>query len=280
MSRMNEAVLPSQASSLPEQAHINAEFLCEMIVSDLNTTALQIGLLCMKTTACVAPGSRFSLHALRHVAGDNASVVRLVLRYGASAGFGVALRAKLDKFYSDFSVMQTHIGPLAAAVELTAPALDKLSRLLPSLRKLALAASEALVEVAPVARARLNADYVRDGELLREFLQRAANGDTSAVDRFGVITPPQLAQRRQSPRANLSRPCRLIFASGEAEARISDVSRYGVGVTCRAPLAEGQELEIVVDNRRIPASVRRRDGARIGLALKTPLAITDPLFRT
>ena len=92
------------------------------------------------------------------------------------------------------------------------------------------------------------------------------------------MTPPALQQRRQAPRALVRRSCKLIVAGAEFEAEVTDVSRDGLGIACRAAVGAQQEVEVVVGGRRLPAIVMRRNGERIGLRLKQPLAVTDPLF--
>ena len=257
----------------------HGDFLCEMIISDLNWTSLQVGMLCIMAAACAAPGSRFSLRALRHVAYDDTRVVRLALRYGANAGLDGAVERKLDKFYADLSVMQSQIAPLVGAASLSWTQLEQLSRLLPSMRKVALAASDTLREVDPVARARLHPNYLHDSQVIRDFLGRAARGDLTDVDRSGTVNTPALRQRRQAPRVSVNRPCRVAFEGREFDAVLIDISRDGLGLLCRAPLAERQAVEVVVDGRRLAAVVARRSGERLGLKLKQPLTVSDPLYR-
>jgi hypothetical protein len=271
--------LAGGAPATAEPLGPDGRFLFEMLVADLNWTSVQIGMLCIMAAACAARGGRNSLRALRHVAHDDTRVVRLALRYGENAGLPGALERKLDTFYADLSVMQTQIAPLVGVVALSRAQLDKISRLLPSIRRVVLAASDALREVEPFARARLHPNYVHDSNVIREFLGRAARGELSDVDPKGVVNPPALSQRRQSPRVSVNKPCRIACDGEEFDAVLVDISRDGLGLLCRTPLAEKQAVEALVDGRRLAAVVARRNGERLGLSLTKPLTFNDPLYR-
>jgi hypothetical protein len=132
--------------------------------------------------------------------------------------------------------------------------------------------------IEPILRAHLSPDYLEDNATAREFLGRAARGDATAIDRFGVLSLPKFKQRRRSPRVPANRPCRIVFSGGEAEAMLLDVSRDGLGILCKAALTEAQPVAVFVDSRRLEAVVARRQGEHVGLTLKLPLGFTDPLF--
>ena len=267
---------PGEAAPAPLA---NGAFLFEMIVADLHWTGLQIAALSMMASACAAPGAAFSLHSCRHLAYDDTRVMQLALRYGEDAGLPLELRRKLDRLYADLSEIQKQIAPFVAAASLSATQRAQLPRIAPGLRKLALAAAEALGALEAPARGRLDGNYAEDSQTIRQFLARAARGDTGEIDRFGVLTTPRLKQRRQSPRAPVDRPCRLLTGKGEFEARLVDVSREGLGLACAAALAAGDAVAVMVGARRLEATVVRRQGEHVGLTLRRPLAFTDPLFR-
>ena len=257
----------------------NPRYLLELIVADLHWSALQVGSLVIMAGACAAPGSQVSLHTSRHLVYDDTRVMRLALRYAENAGLPPALREGLDKLYIDIGELQTKLAPFAAPATLSASQREQLGRLMVSFRKIMACAAERLGEVETFGRTALRGEYGADSATLRQFLGRAARGDLSDVNRYGVLTPPRLSQRRQSPRLGVSHPCRLLSPLGEFSAVIVDVSRSGLGLSCDAGLAVGAAVTVVIGARRLDGTVQRREGRQIGLSLKRALPIDDPLFR-
>ena len=257
----------------------NGKFLFEMIVADLHWICLHVATLCMMAAACVAPGAQFSLRSCRHIAYDDSRVMQLALRFGEDVGLSAEMRPKLHRFYADLAEMQKQILPFVEPQKLSSAQRDQLQRLLPSVRRIALAAADALARLDEVSRARLHSNYHEDGATIRQFLGRAAQGELGEVDRFGVLTPPRIKQRRHSPRVAVNIACRLALVQGEVEATIVDVSREGLGLTCVASLQEKQPVTLWVGDRRLEGVVARVQGRQIGLTLRRPLGFTDPLFQ-
>jgi PilZ domain len=273
--------MASDAASLPPadgSVKIGGEFLAEMIVSELHWSAMQIGILCLLVNACLAHGVRNSRRSLRHLSHDDTRAARLALRYGENAGLLAETIKRIDRFYVEVGEMQAQLGPVVAAAAPEAGYDERLPRLLPSLRRLSLAAAAAFNDIEPLVRARLDASYLHDSGVIRAFLARAARGDLSDVDAYGAVTPPTLQQRRQTPRAAVRKSCKLVVAGVEFDAEVTDVSRDGLGIACNAAVGAQQEVEVVFAGRRLPAVVMRRNGERIGVRLKRALAVTDPLF--
>jgi hypothetical protein len=268
---------PPRAES--KESAANGKFLFEMIVADLQWTALQAASFCIIATACAAPDCRFSLRACRHFAYDDTRVMRLALRYADEVGLPSEARTLLDRLYGDLSDLQKLMGPLIDAVTLSPSQRERLQRALPTLRNVAHAAAGALSLLEPAVRARLHPNYVDDGAAIRQYLARAARGALTDIDRLGVLTTPRLKQRRQSPRLQVNKPCRLALATAEFEAVLVDVSRKGLGLVCKAELAEKQRVVVLIAGRRLDAVVARKQGQQIGLTLTKPLAFTDPLFQ-
>lgn len=257
----------------------NGKFLFEMIVADLHWSSVQVATLCMMAAACTAPEARFSLRSCRHIAYDDTRVMRLALRYSEDVGVSAEIRQKLEKLYADLAVMQKQILPFVDSLKLSPAQRDQLQRLLPSIRRIALAAADALSRLDASSRARLHSNYADDGATIRQFLGRAARGDLGEIDRFGVLTTPPIKQRRTSPRVATNIRCRLALAQGDVEATIIDVSRKGLGLACQTTLNDQQEIAVLIGARRLEGVVARIQGRQIGLTLRTPLAFNDPLFQ-
>jgi hypothetical protein len=268
---------PPLAENRPPVA--NAKFLFEMILADLHWSSLQVATLCMMSAACAAPDAKFSLRSCRHIAYDDSRVMRLALRYSEDVGLGADFGQRLDRLYAELAGMQKQILPFLDPVNLSPAQRDQLHRLLPSMRKIASAAADALARLDTMTRARLHSNYVDDAVTIRQFLSRAAKGEIGEIDRFGVLTTPPIKQRRHSPRAPTNVACRLVHAQGEAEAAITDVSLHGLGLTCQAALQEEQAIAVLVGERRLEGQVARIQGRQIGLTLRKSLAFTDPLFQ-
>jgi hypothetical protein len=256
----------------------NPKFLLELIIADLHWSSLQIGSLALLSAAAAAQGSIAELHACRHLVYDDTRVMRLALRYGQEAGLSVEISGKLDALYAAIGEALKQMAPFVQPLTLSPALRDQLHRIVPALRKVAQLAMDSLAALETVTRAALNLDYVEDGLTIRKYLARAARGELSDLDRRGVLQTPRLKQRRQSPRAPVSRSCRLVSQAGEFPAEIVDVSREGLGLVCKGPLTPGDAVAVLVGGRRLEATVKRLAGFQIGLVLKQTLPVGDPLF--
>lgn len=273
------AIVQAPIAAAPPPDAKNADFLFEMIVADLQWTSIQIAAVCMMATACAPLKSPWSLRSCRHLLYDDTGVMRLALRYGAEVGLPDPLPRTLDRLYAELSEIQKRVSPLAETTALGATQREQVQRLVPQLRRVASAASLELEKIEPIARGRLDASYLEDSVAIRQFLGKAVQGDTTAVDRYGVVNTPRLKQRRHSPRVPLEKPCLIVTSVGEFDARLINVSREGLGLVAAAPLAVGQKVIVVVEgDRRLEAKVVRHTGQQVGLTLSQNLPFTDPLF--
>lgn len=127
--------------------------------------------------------------------------------------------------------------------------------------------------------ARLAAAYAQDAASVQQFLATAARGEAGLIDPAGRSRLPQLNQRRRAPRAQRTQNCRIDFGAGLCDARLEDVSRTGVGLACDQEISTGTDVIVILqDGRRLAATVARRTGSRLGLALHEPLSSLDPLL--
>jgi hypothetical protein len=265
----------------PDGVRANADFLFESVVCDLHLTALSVGALAMLLQARAAAGASWTLKGWRPLLDDDRHAMRLTLRFHADMGMPAAMAARIADLYARLAEAKTTSAEFAKLSSKHAT-LDSvaLARAAEGWRRLCRETVGALEAIAPAAKQRLPSPYDEDCRTLVAFLVEAAEGKLRRVGAFGEITLPQLRQRRRSPRAAVRRSCALLLPDGRVSAEIEDASRNGLGILCRRPLHEGQQMTVeLADGRRLSAVVARRNGDQTGLRLLTPLAADDPLFR-
>ena len=271
---------PLKASSraqAPRSAPGSSDFLFEMIVCDVQSSALEIAELAMMLTASVRSNANWTLRSLRYLLLDDAKCMLLALRYGPDIGLDNDASGQLSRLYSEVAEAKKRLAPLAAAD--TPSVRAEVTECAAAWRGLANQASAVLDRLEAQVKARLAEIYVEDAATLRPFLTLAARGDIANVDKNGVIHLPELRQRRRTPRLAVNEACSLILPTGAYSARLIDISRQGLGIFVHCPVAERDEVTVALaDGRRLEAIVIRRTGANVGLQLKRPLAATDPLF--
>ena len=273
------AASPAAVSSAPAPKALT-DFLFETIVCDVHSCAIEVGALTMALAAGGGPDAASRLHAFRHLLHDDSKIMALALRYGDEAGLGREAVAKLMSLYAGVAEGKQRLHPLTDPATLSGAQREQAAKFAESWRKLAGLATQALAVIDAPTRQRLSAVYLEDAAALKAFLDEATRGGKGRVDEWGVLRPPQLRQRRVNPRLNVRRTCGLTLPNGASyRATVEDVSREGLGLISDAPLLDQQAVIIALDDgRRLEATVARRQGSRIGLALTTRLAANDPLF--
>ena len=76
----------SSSWEAPRNAQARSNFLFEMVVCDVQSSALEIAALAMMLTACARPSANWTLRSLRYILNDNAKCMLLALRYGSDIG--------------------------------------------------------------------------------------------------------------------------------------------------------------------------------------------------
>jgi PilZ domain len=113
-----------------------------------------------------------------------------------------------------------------------------------------------------------------------EALAQAANGNAPCIDADGLLSVDGWAERRKRPRTELHLPAKIRAGVVSYPATIENVSSGGIGLLVPAQLAPGTPVDISLpDRRNLHGLVRWSRDDRIGIALKTPLAPSDPLMR-
>jgi len=265
---------PGAAAELP-----NADYLLESLVSDVHSLALHVASIAMLISAKLRPEAAWTLRACRHLVHDDFKPLTLTLRYSEQIGLDALGATRLSDLCKAVGEAQTRILPFLQVAAATKLQRDQIQSLSDGWRRLASRMAAGLAAIEPTVRARLNSTYLDDSATLREFLRRAADNNTSAVDVAGVISPPALKQRRRGPRVVANRACTVETEAGSYPARLEDVSRNGLGLMCDLPLAAGQKVAIVLaDGRRLQASIVRNNRPRFGMLLAEPFSDDDPLL--
>ena len=257
-------------------------FLLELLVADLQWTSVQIAMLGLTASVCAGSDSRMNLRALRHIVQSDASVMQLALRYAANIGLAREQALTLNQLYAELSATAKQIAPLVDVVALlpqTARAIAASAAGPAPARgdggggaRLAGAgdarASERQLSPRrrghpPISRAR-RARRSGRGRTARR--HRAAGSDAASAE---PARPRQHALPARRRRRGDRRRDRRRFAHRSRPQR----SRQG------ADFAPADAVVVQVGERRLEAEVARRSGERVGLKLKRPIALSDPLYR-
>lgn len=276
-----KAASDGERGGAPQGSKFNANFLLEMIVSDVHTCALQVATLSMLISAYSRPGANVNLRSCRYMLSDDVKVMLLAIRYGEQVGLDARTTQSVSSLYRSIDAARIGLLPLIQTATLTPSQRKLLQNQAGIWSRVAKEASVAIHLIEGSVKTRLNRFYSEDAETLRLYLKRAVDGETAEVDDSGVAHPPSLKQRRQSPRAVVQRDCRIVLASGAFPGKLVDVSREGMQVACDQPLTKGQALVVEIDDgQRISAVVVRVQGPNFGLSLRPPLSSSNPLFKS
>ena len=174
--------------------------MIEMIVCDAHGCAIDIATLALLLTAHTQPGATGNVRSCRHLLHDDAKAMALALRYGEEVGLRADEVSRLDALYRSVAAAQADLAPLTKFAALSESQRQLLRGQSGVWRRLAAEAAAAIGQLDGSARGSLNRDYAEDAETLRQYLKRAAEGDTRDVDPSGVIHVPELRQRFRSAR--------------------------------------------------------------------------------
>lgn len=269
---------PAKVAPNPGQVHF--DFLVETVASNLHLHAIEVVTIAASVSAAVRSGDKTLLRSCRHLLGDNGKAMMLALKFGAEIGLSTKLVVRLNATYASVLdgkralatiVLAGAVGPTHAQLQAQA-----------SWWRRAATDTMRVVELFDeAARGSLNAVYADDTRVVRQALQKAADGDESLIDRFGGFAVPKLRQRRQSPRLAVHRSATLHLSTGDVPVRVQDISREGLGIVCAQPLAARQELNLTLDNgAKVEAVVASARGTFYGLSLRTRLSQHDVLATT
>jgi hypothetical protein len=257
----------------------NADYLLESLVSDVHSLALHVATIAMMVSANLRSDATWTLRGCRHLVHDDFKPLTLTLRYSDQIGVEAQVATRLSELCKAVGEAQTRLVPLLQVSAAIKQHRDQIQSLSDCWRRLASRMAAALAAIEPTVRARLNSTYISDSATLREFLRRAADNDTSEVDIAGIVKSPALKQKRRDPRVVVSRACIVETEAGSHPARLEDISRKGLGVTCDQPLSVGQKVAVALpDGRRLQATIANNNRPRFGMTLAEPLSDRDPLL--
>ncbi|MGO9741716.1 MAG: PilZ domain-containing protein [Roseiarcus sp.] len=259
---------------------VNGDFLLETIACDVHWSAMQTAMIAIMLSASSRPETRLTLRSCRHLLFDDTKITLLALRYAPEIGLEPQAAAEVAAYYTALGAAKRRLAPVLETRSRSGSNLESLRAHIEAWRRLAASAAKAVSRLQTATRGRLAARYAKDANILKPFLEQAANGDTRSVDSTGIIQPPRLEQRRRAARVAQGVACTLSLTSGNYAAVLDDVSREGLGVTCPQPIAKGERATVLLANgRKLGAIAVRRNGAHIGLELVEKLPASDPLFR-
>ncbi|MEQ1716827.1 MAG: PilZ domain-containing protein [Hyphomicrobium sp.] len=259
---------------------LDRQALLETIVTDLQWSMLNAGTISCMLTACSRAGVTWTLYHWRHLLQDQAETIRLGLRFHDEIGISAATAERIEKFYGDLAdAKRQSVALFAVSGAYTRTQRDETSSQSEKWRRLAEGAVNVLRVTEDETRRQLGDVYTENGRIIGQFLREVCAGDTRRVNALGEITLPALAQRRRSPRRTVSLPCRIVIAGLAVNAVLRDVSRNGLGVSCRHSLAVRQKVLLELHGRpALHAEVIWCKDGQAGLTLATPLHSNDPLL--
>lgn len=279
---MNQAVQrtsPSEidAEVIPHAGFPDTAYLFELLVSDVQWTAIPIATVLMLLTAHHQAERPLNLKSCRHLLNDDINVMRLALTFGSEMGLSQDCTRAVGRLYQRLSLAKTTVSSLILAGG--QPGTASVKTLIADWRGVASSAIESLRLLDPIVRDNLPDLYAKNSAVVSEFLREASIGSIHRVNDLGEIRLPDLPQRRRDPRKSLERSCRILASGQILPAILRDVSRNGLGITCNHTFGVGEHVQIELEGgRRLKALVAWCDGSRAGFNFETPLSTSDTLF--
>lgn len=252
-------------------------YLLELVVSDVQWTALPVATVLMLLTAHHRDNRPLNLYAWRHFLHDDINVMQLALTFGGEMGLPQGCTQAIGRLYQEASRAKADVGRFV--IRCSPPAAASIRALIDDWRGVASSAIESLRLLDPIVRKNLPVLYAKNSAVVAEFLRDASNGSIRRVNSLGEIKLPDLPQRRRNPRKALERSCRIIASGRILPAIVRDVSRNGLGVSCDHTFRIGEHAQVELQGgRRLKAVVAWCDGSRTGFNLEAPLVTSDLLF--
>ncbi len=268
-------------AAVRDPARPAAQLLLETTVCDLHLTALHIGILTTLLSASTQSGREPRLRPWRHLIFQDSEAMLLALKYCQETELPGSIGLEMVRFYKKLPAAKAKLEPLTTERgDRSAAWRGECESAAREWRQLATEAQALLKTLRTLTQRRLESSFVTDNQTLILFLGEAISGQVQRISPHGEITPLALLQRRTAPRMRTGGACRVIIGNAAFSAEFLDVSRGGVGLRCKAPAEIGQTLDVELSgNRRIGATVVRKDAGGLGLKFDVPLHVDDPLLR-
>jgi hypothetical protein len=259
---------------------INAEFMLESLVCDLQWTALAVGTVTHLLNAWGQAETEWTPRSCRHLLHDDHQVMFLSLRFASDMGLPSETAVAIREFHEKLARGKAQCAPLIQlASQSRRPERHRLAELTAPWKAYSRSASTLLSGLQNKIGGSLPREYDQNARVLARFLEEAAQGRADRVDATGHIQLPELAQRRSAVRVPVDVPCSVLASSSAWPAALKDVSKTGLRFSTDGPVAEQQRLTIALpDQRRLSGTVVWKKGHLHGLALATPISSRDPLL--
>ena len=279
--RSSEPVKPRRASP-PVSGTADGFARFEALVCEFHWTALQIGGIASCMNASLASRRSWMLRACNNLIPVESPIVKIALRSWQDIGLPRYLAAAIARAYFDLTDAKKLTMPLLDSAGLFAGPqipLAKLEQIAVVWRKLAEDCRDAVLDLEPETRWRLNGAYTGNALLLSRFLKEAITGSQTCINQQGEVALPILPQRRQSPRFSTAQPCKIFSQAGAFSAFVRDTSRNDLNVDCDQEFRLKDAVVVILRNgRKVPGLIVWSKNGKAGVRFDCPLADDDPLI--
>jgi len=279
--KSSEAAKPRRALS-PASDPTDGFARFEALVCEFHWTALQIGAIASCINASLASRRSWMLRACSNLVPVEAPVVKVALRSWQDIGLPRDLAASVARVYFNLGDAKKLALPLINSAGIfVAPhiPLAKLEQIAVVWRKLAEDCRDAVLELEPETRWRLNGAYTGNALVLSKFLKEALSGLQTCVNQHGEVALPILPQRRQLPRFLALQPCKVFSQIGAIAAFARDTSKNDLSVDCDHPFRLKDAVVVVLRNgRKLPGLIVWSKDGKAGVRFDSPLPDDDPLI--
>lgn len=256
--------------------------LFEALVCEIHWAALQIGGITCIMNACMERGMATIPNSCRNQFPVEPPVVFAALSVWDDFGIAKTLATRIELLYKQLAHARSSTEPFIGsqhASKLNLLPLQTVAQLTALWRGLATDACDVVNLLEPEVRWRVGGLYSENSLMLNRFLKEAMQGKHTCVDTQGEVILPVLPQRRKAQRFTLQQPCKVAVRGKILSAFGSDVSMYGMGLSCEFPFKLKEPIIIETKTgRRFKGVVAWSNGIRLGVQFDTALPRTDPLI--
>jgi len=264
------------------QDSIEGDGLFEALTCEFHWTSLQIGAIASCMNASVAARRAWMLRACGNLIPVESPIVKVALRAWQDIGLPRELAAMIARLYLELADAKKLTLPLVTnAGVFVAPKvpLAKLEQIAAVWRKLAEDSRDAVLDLEPEARWRLNGVFTGNALVLSKFLKEVGSGSRACVNQQGEVALPLLPQRRKLPRYALAQSCKIFFNDSISTGITRDISKIGLTFSCDRDFALKDEVTAVLRNgRKIPGIIVWSKSGKTCLRFQASLKDDDPLI--
>lgn len=272
----------SRPAPISSNEPIEGNALFEALVCEFHWTTLQIGAISCCMNASLASSRSWMLRSCSNLVPVESPVVRVALRAWQDIGMPRDLAAAISRLYFDLADAKKIALPLINSAGIfVGPQIPlvKLEQITAVWRKLAEDCRDAVLELEPETRWRLNGAYTGNALVLGKFMKEAMTGSRACVNNYGEVALPLLPQRRKTPRFMLLQPCKLISQGSTSIAFARDISKNGIGLNCERDFRVKDPVVVELrSGRKMKGLVVWCRSGKIGARFDNPLPDNDPLI--